>query len=158
MKPLTLLLLAALATACAHSGSTTSAKCEPDRIASADATEAGRLIATSCLAEPWLQSFVASKGRAPVLRLRPIENRTGQPINLTALSKAVETELAGSNKVKLVAGNAPADLILAGVMNERPQFFTLFVGVADARSGKGTWSKMFALRKNPSPAPCPAAR
>jgi hypothetical protein len=158
MRALTLLLLAVLGGACAHSGTTTSAKCgEPERIAPADVAEAGKLIAASILSEP-MQSFAASKGRPPALRLRALENRTGQPMNIAALSRAIEAELAGSNKVKLVAGNAPADLILAGVINEKPQFFTFFVGVADAQSSKGTWSRMFALRKNASPDPCPAPR
>ena len=66
----------------------------------ADAAPIARELSASMLAAPWLSAFQAKEGRAPVVRVLPVNNRSADPVNGVELAGRVEMELVRSGRVK----------------------------------------------------------
>jgi len=59
---------------------------------------------TSCLSKPWLQRATAEKGgKAPVVIVGAIKNRSNEHISVTTFTKDLERELVNDGRVSFVA-------------------------------------------------------
>jgi penicillin-binding protein activator len=68
-----------------------------------DARKTAELMITSCLGRPWLENFKKSHGgKAPIVIVQDIENRSDEHIDTKALTEFMESELVNSGKVRFV--------------------------------------------------------
>lgn len=68
----------------------------------ADANQVAAVMIQDCLSRPWSANFRAATGKAPVVRMYPIRNRTSEHIETKFFTKQVEQELLNSGMVELV--------------------------------------------------------
>jgi len=66
-----------------------------------DAAPIARELAASMLAAPWLAELQREKGRPPVVRVLPVNNRSADPVNGAELAARVEMELVRSGRVRI---------------------------------------------------------
>ena len=68
-----------------------------------DAHSLMRVMITSSLGRPWLKNYkAANNGKAPLVVVQDIENRTDEHIDTVSLTQFMETELVNSGKVRFV--------------------------------------------------------
>jgi hypothetical protein len=58
-----------------------------------------------CLKAPWVETFQREKGKAPVVIVGSVANRSHEHINAQVFTKSLERELLNSGKVKFVASS-----------------------------------------------------
>jgi uncharacterized protein (TIGR02722 family) len=66
-----------------------------------------------CLSRPWVDDFVMSESRKPVVIVGTIRNKTNEHINTTTFAKDMERELINSGRVKFVASAVERDEVRA---------------------------------------------
>ena len=59
------------------------------------------------LKQPWQERFTKFTGRAPVVSVGPVVNRTAEPLNTETFAKDLERALANSGQVQFVANTGP---------------------------------------------------
>ncbi len=75
---------------------------EPDgRWAGTDSRRAAAELTRESLSGPWLPQFQAAAARPPVIAVRPIANRSREPIDVDLLTLYIREEYAGSGKVRI---------------------------------------------------------
>lgn len=68
-----------------------------------DARLVAQEMITDCLNRPWLANFKQENGRAPVVRVRLVQNRSREHIDVNVFTKQIERELLNSGEIEFKA-------------------------------------------------------
>lgn len=78
-----------------------------------DARMVSRELIQDALAQPWIENFMKSKGRNPMVIIGDIVNRTSEHINTQVVSKEWEVAVLNSGRVQFVASPEERDQVRA---------------------------------------------
>ena len=73
-----------------------------------DSNRVAKAMMKDCTSRPWAINFKAKNGRAPVIRLHPIKNRSDEHINTKFFTKHVEQEILNSGIAQVAASKEEA--------------------------------------------------
>ncbi|MFW6253193.1 MAG: penicillin-binding protein activator LpoB, partial [bacterium] len=73
------------------------------------------------LSRPWLQNFVQTESRAPVVLVGDIRNRSSEHIETDIFIRNIERELINSGQIRFVAGDAARETIRSERLDQQTQ-------------------------------------
>ncbi len=157
------LLLVAIGVSCGGAGRNAPATTQPSaerpfRWLDSDGKQAADDLAAKLLASPAFHKVAAALGRAPVIKLSRLRNRSAEEIDREKIKHHLGRALLNSGKVTVAAPGVPGgeapDLLLSGMINvsarrlaDRWQrTYTLSLTLANLKTGASIWIDSYEVK------------